>query len=69
MILTKKSIESLLTTCKEKIPAITDYLEPGITAEPSVTGTNISSVVICVFVQAAKYNTSIGRTMDATNMH
>ena len=68
----KKSIESLPTTCKEKIHAIIDNPAAGITSEPAVPGAKISLIEICrliVAVQTAKYYTSIGRTMNATMMH
>ena len=68
----QKSIESLPTTCKDKIPAFTDDTASGITAEPAVTGYNIYFIVfhrLIVGFQAAKYYNSIGRTMNATYMH
>ena len=68
----KKIIESLPTTCKEKIPAITDDPSAGITSETAIPGVNISLVAICrlvVVVKASKYYTSIGSTMDITNIH
>ena len=38
-----KIIESLRTTCKEKIPTITDDKSAGITYEPKILGSNIYS--------------------------
>ena len=72
LILTRKAFESLPTTCKEKIPTITDNPSSGITAELAVPVANIYSIAIIwliLAVQAAKYHTSIGRTMNATTMH
>ena len=68
----KKQIESLPTTCKEKIPAITDDTSAVITAEPSLPGATISSIGICwliMAVQSAAYYTLIVRTTNATNMY
>ena len=68
----KKSIESLQTTCKEKITAIIDDPSAGITSELVVPGVNISPIAIfrlIVVVWAAKYYTFIGRTINATNIH
>ena len=42
----KKSIESLPTTCKEKITAIIDDPAAGITSELVVPGVNISPIAI-----------------------
>ncbi len=67
-----KSIESLSTICKETIPEITEDIGNGIAAEAEVNGANISSISIrrlIVAVQAAKYYSSIGRTMTNANMH
>ena len=68
----KKSIERLPATCKESIPAIAEDRAAGIVAEPAVPGANISSIAVrrlIIAVAAAKYYTSIGREMDASNMH
>ena len=68
----KKSIESIPTTCRENTLAIKNDPESDITAEPSITGANRSSIAICQFivaVKADKYYTLIGRTMNTTNMH
>ena len=68
----KKSIKSIPTTRKKKILFITDDPAAGITAESAVPGSNISLVAIhwlIVMIQSAKEYTSIGRMMNATNMH
>ena len=68
----KKSIESLTATCKERIPAITADAAAGITAEIAIAGANISSISIrrlIIAYYAAKYYTSIGRTMSTACMH
>ena len=39
----KKSIESLPSTCKEKIPAVTADIANGISEELEIAGANISS--------------------------
>ena len=67
----KKSIESLPATCKDKIPAITEDVPNGVTAELEIAGANISSISVrrlIVACHASKYYTSIGRTMDLSNM-
>ena len=67
----KKTIESLLTICNEKIPTIIDDTAAGITAESGIHGANISFIAIhrlIVAVQAAKYSTLISRKMIATNI-
>ena len=53
-----KTIESLPTNCKEKIPDITDDPAAGITDETVVLTSNISSIAIfrlIVVDQSAKY--------------
>ena len=68
----KKSIESLTSTCKEKIPAITEDVPAGISAEIEIAGANISSISIrrlIIACHASKYYKAIGRTMTAANMH
>ena len=68
----KKSIESLTATCKERIPAITADAAAGITAEIEIADANISSISIrrlIIACHAAKYYTSIGRTMSTACMH
>jgi len=67
----KKSIESLPATCKNSIPAIAEDLPNGVTAELDIAGANISSISVrrlIVACNASKYYTSIGRTMDLSNM-
>ena len=67
----KNSIESLTSTCKEKIPAITEDVAAGISAEIEIAGANISSISIrrlIIACHASKYYISIGRTMNAANM-
>ena len=68
----KKSIESLPSTCKEKIPAITEDVPNGVTAEVEISGANVSSISVrrlIVASNAAKYFTSVGRAMTPINMH
>ena len=68
----KKSIESLSRICKETIPAIPADAASGIAAEPSVPGANVSSISIrrlITSMHAAKYYTSINRTMTTQDMH
>lgn len=67
-----KSIERLPATCKEKINAIIDDADAGITAEPEIAGANLSSISVrrlIVAVKASEYYSAIGRTMNADNMH
>ena len=68
----KKAIQALPAICKVGIPAIAIDVAAGIAAEPAVPGANISSISVqrlIVAVNAAKYYSSIGRNMIATNMH
>jgi hypothetical protein len=67
-----KSIQSLPAVCKGAIPAIEANQAENVVAEAAVLGANISTIstrrlIIAVF--AAKYYSSIGRTMTPVNMH
>ena len=67
-----KSIEYFPTTREEKMTTITDNTVAGITAETALPGAKIYWIDIFWFivaVQADKYYTFIGQTMNATNMH
>ena len=67
-----KAIQALPAICKEDIPAIMAYAANGIVAEPQVNGANISSISVRrlrVAVDAAKYYTSIGRTLTVQKIH
>ena len=68
----KKSIESLSSTYKDKIPETTEDIANGVTAEVEISGENVSLVSVCrldVASNIAKYFTSIGKAMTSTNMH
>ena len=68
----KTSIGYLPRTCKEIISAMVEDLDAGISAETEVYGENIGSISIrhmIVAVNTTKDYTSIGRTMNSTNMH
>ena len=68
----KKSIESLASTCRKEIPAITADLANGIAAEIEIPGANVSSISIrrlIVACSAAKFYNSVERTMTNANMH
>ena len=68
----KKSIERLLSICKERILAITEDLGAAIAAEPEIHGANIYSISIrrlIVVVNAAAYYSSIVRVMIPVNKH
>ena len=72
LIFNTEIIESLTTTCQDKIPAITDNPSAGITGESDMPGANISSITnqwLIVAVQSNKYYTSIGMIVNANNMH
>ena len=68
----RESIEALSKACSKTIPAVAEDVANGIAAENEVPGANISSISIrrlVVAMNAAKYYTSIGRTINAVNMH
>ena len=68
----RESIEALSKACSKTIPAVAEDIANGIAAENEVPGANISSISIrrlVVAMYAAKYYTSIGRTLSAANMH
>lgn len=68
----KESLLNLPKVCRQTIAAIPDDPANNITAEPEVPGANVSSISIqrlIVASEAARYYESIGRTMDASNMH
>jgi hypothetical protein len=68
----RDSIEALSKACSKPIPAVAEDLANGIVAENEVPGPNISLISIrrlVVAMHAAKYYTSIGRNVNAVNMH
>jgi len=68
----RDSIEALAKACSKTIPAVAEDLANGIAVENEVPGANISSISIrrlVVAMHAAKYYTSIGRNINAVNMH
>jgi hypothetical protein len=68
----RDSIEALSKACSKTIPAVAEDLANGIVAENEVPGANIGSISIrrlVVAMHAAKYYTSIGRNINAVNMH
>ena len=68
----RDSIEALTKACSKTIPAVTEDAANGIAAENEVPGANISSISIrrlVVAMHAAKYYDSIGRAINAANMH
>lgn len=67
-----KAIQGLPAICKEEIPAIAEDVANDIAAEPLVNGANVSTISVrrlCVAVDAAKYYSSIGRTLTVQKMH
>ena len=68
----KAAIMNLPKVCKETIDAIPANCANNIQAENEVPGANVSSISVqhlIVASNAARYYDSIGRTMDAVNMH
>jgi hypothetical protein len=67
-----KSIQSLASICKESIPLIEADAVAGIEAENAVPGANINTITtrrLIIAMHAAKYYTSIRRTMSPASMH
>ena len=68
----KESLLNLLKVCCQTIAAVPDDPANNITAKPEVPGANVNSILIqrlIVALEAARYYESIGRTMEASNMH
>ena len=70
----KKSIQLLPSVCKESVPEIVPPTPnpESIQAEAAVPGANVSTIAVrrlIVAMQAAKYYTSIGRTLNTASMH
>ena len=68
----KAAIKNLPKVCKDVIDAIPADVANNIQAEPEVPGANVSSISVqrlIVAANASRYYDSIGRTMDASNMH
>ena len=68
----KKSLQSILATCKDTTSAIAADAANGIAVKPSVPGATISLIsfqCLIVAMNAAKYYNSIGRIMNPGSMH
>ena len=66
------AIKNLPKVCRETINAIPADAANNIQAEPVVPGANVSSISaqrLIVAANATRYYDSIGRTIDASNMH
>ena len=68
----KTDIKNLPRVCKGSIDEINADVANNVQAEAAVPGANASSISVkrlIVAANAARYYTSIGRTMDASSMH
>lgn len=68
----RENLQSFPATCKEPTQAIAADTANGIAAKPSVAGATISLISVqhlVVSMNAAKYYSSNGRTMNSPSMH